>query len=145
MTKNTGKYAVGPIAKRLDFRTDRSGECWLWTGVLTLGGYGRIKVQGRNALAHRVAYEEWVGPIPEGLDLDHLCRVRNCINPAHLEPVTHAENTLRGEGITAQQAQQTHCKRGHAFDEENTYVWRNTRICRQCRKNARRAKGGDAR
>ena len=145
MTKNTGKYAVGPIAKRLEFRSDRTGDCWLWTGGLSSTGYGQLKINGRQTKAHRAAYEELVGPVPEGLDLDHLCRVRRCINPAHLEPVTRRENTLRGISFAAQLAQQTHCKRGHAFDEKNTYIWRNSRICRQCRKDAQRSKGGDAR
>lgn len=71
--------------------------CWLWTGTLSMKGYGRFNVTDRNnAAAHRFAYESFVGPIPDGLEIDHLCSVRRCVNPAHLEPVTHAENLRRG-------------------------------------------------
>lgn len=72
-------------------------ECWVWCARTNRNGYGRLRVGGRELMAHRLAYEALVGPIPEGLVLDHLCRVRLCINPAHLEPVTVRENTLRGE------------------------------------------------
>jgi hypothetical protein len=73
------------------------GECWVWVGRLNRNGYGRVALGGREPMAHRASYEAHVGPIPEGLVLDHLCRVRCCINPRHLEPVTVQENTLRGE------------------------------------------------
>lgn len=86
------------------------GACWLWRGHLTRGGYGQFE----SRVAHRAAYELFVGPIPDGLQLDHLCRVRNCVNPTHLEPVTAQENTLRSRRI------KTACKNGHEFSEENT-------------------------
>lgn len=73
---------------------DASG-CWLWTGALLRDGYAAIKVSGKVTVAHRVAYAAMVGPIPEGLELDHVCNVRNCVRPEHLEPVTHAENQRR--------------------------------------------------
>lgn len=69
--------------------------CWLWTGPLYSNGYGEFNFDGRNRRAHRFAYDRLVGPIPDGLELDHLCRVRRCVNPAHLEPVTHEENVRR--------------------------------------------------
>lgn len=74
------------------------GDCWPWLGTTTSTGYGLFGVprEDRTVGAHRYAYELVVGPIPTGLELDHLCRVRNCVNPAHLEPVTHAENLRRG-------------------------------------------------
>lgn len=92
---------------------------WLWTGTVDTNGYGRVIIDGRNMAAHRVAYEWLVGPIPEGLELDHLCKVRHCVNPAHLEPVTHKENTARGDTITARASAKTHCPRGHVLAGEN--------------------------
>lgn len=106
--------------------------CHLWTGATMTNGYGRFGGEGRAVLAHRWAYEHFIGPIPEGLELDHLCRVRNCVNPFHLEPVTGAENRRRGEGFAGRQSRQTACKHGHPLDEENTYVWRGQRKCRTC-------------
>lgn len=104
-------------------------ECWLWTASIHPTGYGQFQL-GR---AHRVAYELRNGPIPDGLTLDHLCRVRNCVNPDHLEPVTRKVNILRGMGLSAQRARQTHCTRGHPFDEANTHIRPNgTRRCRAC-------------
>jgi hypothetical protein len=109
------------------------GGCWLWMGATTgKSGYGRIYVQRRMVLAHRFAYELTTGPIPAGMDLDHLCRTRLCVNPAHLEPVTHHENVLRGEG-GAHHAAKTHCPKGHPYSPENTLVWRGIRNCKACR------------
>src|SRR6266576_3456485 len=95
-------------------KVDRRGseECWPWQANRGRG-YGNVWIAGRMYRAHRVAYELLIGPIPEGLTLDHLCRNRGCVNPAHLEPVTSRENTLRGEGISANNARKTHCKHGH--------------------------------
>lgn len=73
------------------------GDCWVWVARMNRNGYGRIHHDGNEKVAHRVTYETMVGEIPEGLILDHRCKVRCCVNPAHLEPVTHQENTLRGE------------------------------------------------
>ena len=92
---------------------------WLWTGGTATNGYGRADVDGRNQAAHRVAYEWLVGPIPTGLELDHLCGVRNCVNPAHLEPVTHKENIARGDTITSRASAKTHCPRGHELAGQN--------------------------
>ena len=124
------------LEDRLLLNSDRSGACWNWTGRLnSTSGYGEIRLRGAYfGVAHRIAYETWVGPVPEGLQLDHLCRVRSCINPAHLEPVTQGENNRRGVGWAGLNARRMTCKRGHPFDEANTYVWRNSRICRACRK-----------
>lgn len=84
------------VSERLSARASvRPDGCHLYSGQLTRTGYGVFKIGRKNFAAHRVAYEQWVGPIPPGLDIDHLCNVRNCINPAHLEPVTHAENLRR--------------------------------------------------
>lgn len=121
-----------------------AGGCWNWTGVL-FGGYGRLFLRrGRAgvARAHRFSYELLVGPIPDGLDLDHLCRNRRCVNPAHLEPVTCGENVVRSPiSRPGQQVRQTHCKRGHLFDAENTHVTpkgkRHCRACDRLKANAR--------
>lgn len=75
------------------------GECWVWAGRMNRNDYGRIYHEGDERMAHRVAYEAFKGPIPDGMLLDHLCRTRCCVNPNHLEPVTHSENTLRGKAI----------------------------------------------
>lgn len=117
-------------------KVDKTPTCWLWTGTSADGRYGRFHLLGRNYQAHRWAYEQLVGPIPEGLQLDHLCRVTLCVNPDHLEPVTGRVNTLRGNTIQAANAAKTHCKHGHPFDEANTYIRAsdNGRICRTCQR-----------
>lgn len=93
--------------------------CWEWTACRN-DGYGQLRVVGRTVWAHRYAYERFVGPIQDGLVLDHLCRNPGCVNPAHLEPVTNRENLLRGDTIPALNASKTHCKRGHEFTGRNT-------------------------
>lgn len=137
-----GEMKPGPEWKRV---TISEGGCWLWRGVTT-GGYGYMDIRGQRFLAHRVAYTLFVGAIPKGKQLDHLCRVRHCINPAHLEVVTSRENVLRGEGISAQNARKTHCKNGHPFSAENT---RNRpdgrRRCRECERTQDQAYGSEYR
>jgi hypothetical protein len=123
------------VTERIMQRTDRSGDCWLWTGFLDRYGYGQISVQNRREKAHRAAYEAFVGPIPDGLVIDHTCRVRRCVNPAHLEPVTHAENVRRG---IAPNARKTQCPKGHVYDDANTYRAAGRRDCRACRREATR-------
>lgn len=111
--------------------------CWRWIGYTNPGGYGLFRPtgQGRTQVAHRWAWEYIKGPVPEDLTLDHLCRVRNCVNPAHLEPVTMRVNVLRGISPAAQHAQQTHCKHGHEFTPANTI--KRTDGGRECRTCAR--------
>jgi hypothetical protein len=96
---------------------DGPGGCWLWRGAKQHGGYGHIRTGQRNVRAHRFSYEMLVGPIPKGLVIDHLCRVHNCVNPRHLEPVTQAENVRRGATVSsafaAKRAARTHCPNGH--------------------------------
>jgi hypothetical protein len=114
-------------------KIDRSGECWIWLGAVHRNGYGKFYFEGRVRLAHRVAYEMFVGAIPTDLELDHLCRVPACVNPDHLEPVTRRENQRRGEGFIGQRITATHCVHGHEFTTANTYVnKRGGRECRRC-------------
>jgi hypothetical protein len=112
------------------------GGCWEWAGSHDPQGYGQFRDGGRLWKAHRFSYEWTIGPIPEGLQLDHLCRNRGCCNPDHLEPVTNAENARRGE-TGFHMRNRTHCKRGHPFTPENTYVIPSTgsRSCRACRRH----------
>lgn len=115
--------------------------CWLWTGAKKQGyGYfydgSRANDRGPNHRAHRWIYEHLVGPIPDGLQLDHLCRVRHCVNPAHLEPVTAGENIRRGltgAALAARRLAMTHCLNGHPYSPDNTASRRNGwRKCLTC-------------
>jgi len=120
----------GPIP---EYRPDL-GPCWLWTGGVRESGYGYFWLDTRSASsisAHTAGWRLLRGPIPEGLEPDHLCRVRRCVNPEHLEPVTHQENMHRSEMIGGY-VRQTHCKYGHPFDEANTYQAPRGRECRKC-------------
>jgi len=104
-------------------------------------GYGRYKPAERQGIsrAHQFAYIEWIGPIPVGLVVDHLCRNRACCNPAHLEPVTNRENLMRGDTAAARLAAQTHCIHGHEFSKDNTYIKpEGTRACKACLRRRRR-------
>lgn len=117
------------------------GNCWLWTGARTVGGYGHFRDGTRDVYAHRWAYEEEHGPIPSHLQSDHLCRVHNCVRPAHMELVTSRDNTLRGESFAAKNAVKTHCPQGHPYDLFNTYCDPNGwRYCRTCNKDRHREK-----
>ena len=120
-------------------KVNKTDSCWLWTSTLSSKNYGQFKLDGKMQYAHRVAYKMLVGPIPKGLTIDHLCRVRNCVNPKHLEPVTQRENTLRGNSPTAINAQKTHCINGHELSENNLYKSSPGRRCITCAKEWARA------
>lgn len=131
MKRRTWSTLRGRIATK--YRVDESG-CWIWTGMINpTTGYGRISDGGKVKTAHRVMYELSVGPIPEGLVMDHLCHVRACVNPEHLRVVTKRQNCLENNtNYYAKNAQKTHCLRGHELNGANTYKYNKT-IGRKCR------------
>lgn len=115
------------------------GRCWLWNGYTDEAGYGCARWSGKVVKVHRAVYEELVERVPDGLELDHLCRVRNCYNPAHLEPVIHAENVRRGDAGKFWAAK-TACPKGHPYSPSNTLInGRGFRVCLTCKRAARRA------
>lgn len=126
-----GPYIQQCLPCRFWTKVEKTETCWLWKSACTQKGYGIIRLggrSGRNAGAHRFAYEMCVGPIPDGLQIDHLCRVPACVNPDHLEPVTPQENVVRSARFRV-----THCPRGHEYTEANTYYEKATkRRCRAC-------------
>ena len=131
------------LESRFWVRVDKSDSCWLWVGGRDGDGYGELKAGRKKIMAHRFAYEILVGPIPDSLTLDHLCRVRVCVNPDHLEPVTSVINVMRGESPWAINARKTHCVRGHLLEGSNLCERKDgRRECRTCtrqRHAARRA------
>lgn len=118
----------GTASERFWAKVDKSAECWLWIGLLDRDGYGRFWPEHRKPTrVHRFSYEEAVGPISDGLVIDHLCRVRACVNPAHLEPVTAEENTRRG-----MRGGQEHCLRGHRLSDPNLVAAKRKKGVRNC-------------
>jgi hypothetical protein len=116
-------------------KEDPDTGCWVWQDHLSASGYGRFGIGGRAGRvypAHRVAYEWVVGVIPEGLVIDHLCRNRACVNPAHLEPVTMRENLLRGYGWGGLHARKTHCPAGHPLEGDNLSTYHLKHKQRKC-------------
>lgn len=126
-----------PESFRAKFAINPATQCWEWFAA-TGKGYGYYSWQRNMRLAHRIAYQILVGPIPAGLECDHLCRVKHCVNPEHLELVPHSVNVLRGQSPAAKHARQTHCKQGHEFTEGNTYRNKNKRQCRACGRESHR-------
>lgn len=146
-----GRYA--PAAERFMAKVDRDGPinehrpdlgpCWIWTGATGNHGYGSLRGDdGKTVLAHRFSYELQIGPIPVGLQIDHLCRVRACVNPLHLEPVTPIENVARGLSPAAVLHREGVCSRGHALvgPDADVYIRKGGKpMCRRCRRERRAA------
>ncbi len=108
-------------------------DCWLYAGAINSDGYGIVFDGKKQLRAHRVMYEHLNGEIPDGMYSDHLCRVRACINPIHIELVDNITNIMRGDAPSAQNARKTHCNKGHEFTKETMHVRKNGwRICKEC-------------
>lgn len=127
------------LGQRFWAKVEWSDGCWLWQGAKDQNGYGRFW-QGPNFIAsHRMAYTLAVGPIPDGMQIDHVCRTPRCVNPAHLEPAPPRLNVLRGMGGAGDRAARTHCPKNHPYDAVNTYLAKsNQRHCRECMRARKR-------
>ena len=127
MSKNT-------TAERFWAKVNKTDTCWLWTASTKGAGYGQYIIKGKSYLSHRLSYEMLVGLIPEGLVIDHLCKVKTCVNPKHLEAVTQYENMMRSQSGAYLKAR-THCPRNHPYLGTNLYVSPSGgRFCRACRR-----------
>jgi hypothetical protein len=124
--------------------TEPNTGCWIWVGAHTPRGYGQFyngdRSRGRQIMsyAHRVSYEHFVASIEVGHEIDHKCKQPSCVNPEHLEAVSHRENVLRSDGVSARAARKTHCPQGHPYSGENLVLDQGNRRCRTCRTKVRR-------
>ncbi len=126
-----GRRPTDPVTRFWPRVSAGADGCWQWTGHLTQSGYGSIYFNRKATPVHRFAYELLVGKIPDGLVIDHLCRNRGCVNPAHLEPVTERVNILRGVSFSAENAAKTHCAHGHSLAD--AFIVGGYRECRMCK------------
>jgi len=138
----TAPFRLSDLPERIASKIaiDPESGCWVWTRCTTPEGYGRVKWLGRTEGIHRVVYTLLVAPIPDGLTIDHVkdrgCTSSACCWPAHLEPVTAAENSAR---VTVNcYRERDRCGNDHEYTPENTYVWRGWRQCRACKREYRR-------
>jgi len=139
------EHSTTPPVDRFWAKVEKTEGCWIWTGATDDDGYGLfwgIRQRGEKGcrFSHIVAYELTVGPVPDGLELDHLCRHRACVRPDHLEAVTHKTNLVRGSGFSGVNARKTACHRGHPFDAANTRIRAGGhRYCRTCQRASEHA------
>ena len=135
MSEKRAKFRVTVDAPKTFLKRwfNSASGCWIWTGSVNDKGYGRFWITGKHVKAHVFSWEFFVGPIPKGMELDHLCRNRNCVNPEHLEPVTHAENVRRGISPTAINSRRVRCANGHLLGGRNLYIYKGHRHCKACR------------
>lgn len=137
--------AVADLPRYFEEHVQRTETCWLWTGLLVHDGYPRLSLRCTPIVrAHRLAYELFKGPIPDGLTIDHLCRNRRCVNPGHLEAVTVAENTYRGTSPIAQHRLKKHCLRGHPLIPRKSEKGRYCPICRVINAHERKRRKREA-
>lgn len=114
-------------------KVEKTESCWLWLGYKINSGYGKFVYKGENMLSHRLSYQLHKGKIPQGLEIDHLCRVKHCVNPDHLEAVTRKENQIRGMGFISIESKKTHCPQGHPYSGDNLFIdYKGGRRCRKC-------------
>lgn len=127
------EVTLNPFPLNYKAKVSISNTCWIWMGYRGKGGYGRIRLNHKATQAHKWFYEYIYGEVGDGLVLDHLCRVHECVNPNHLEPVTPQINSLRGNTVAAKNAAKIHCPQGHLYNKTNTYLTKTGgRACRIC-------------
>jgi hypothetical protein len=127
---------VNTVEKILAKHVDATSGCWEWKARKDKDGYGRTTIQRKTYQAHRVVFAALVGPIPEGMTIDHLCKNKACVNPDHMEVTTVKVNVLRSDNICSLNARKTHCPRGHPLSGENLYLYpAGGRGCRQCQRD----------
>lgn len=139
------RHYLKPLTDRFWSKVDKTDTCWLWTAGTDKDNYGVFRADHSNWRAHRLTYEDTFGPIPDGLVIDHLCRVHNCVNPYHTEPVTNGVNIMRGDTFPARNAAKTHCCKGHEYTPENTGLQSGPtkkRYCRQCERDRNKKRRG---
>lgn len=138
---NTSLKRGGDPINRFFDKIKKTDSCWIWIGAQQKGSnYGHFWVNNKLIRPHRFSYEHFIGEIPEGFAIDHLCGTPLCVNPQHLEAVTWKENNLRSSSPSSKNAKKTHCLNGHSFNKENTYIYKGSRICKQCRREHMRNK-----
>ena len=128
----TSQFFTNKLLDRFWSKTNLVGPCWVWKSAKNNKGYGFFHLGDKVVLAHRLSYQMYYGLVPKDKELDHLCKNTLCVNPTHLEPVTHKENTMRGDTITSDFSKRTHCKNGHEFKGDDFY-WRSDGKGRRCR------------
>lgn len=127
------KTGISAIDRFMSHVTIQANGCWEWVAAIDARGYGRFWMGGKRTRAHRFSYEYYTGKVPDGKELDHLCRNHACVNPAHLEAVSHKVNVLRGEGVAALHARNMLCSEGHLLTPENVIIDGGGRRCKICR------------